>query len=125
MDYLPRVVDGELDELMSSLPAVVLEGPRAVGKTETARRRASEVFELDDPAQLEVVAADPGSLVGAVSGTVLIDEWQRHPPIWDFVRRQAERVRRPAGFSSRGAPSPQHNPYIPVQVAWWSLGCDP
>ena len=90
MDYLPRVVDGELDELMSSLPAIVLEGPRAVGKTETARRRASEVFELDDPAQLEVVAADPGSLVGAVSGTVLIDEWQRHPPIWDFVRRQAE-----------------------------------
>ena len=64
MNYLPRIVDGELDELMSSLPAIVLEGPRAVGKTETARRHANEVFELDDPAQLEVVAADPGSLVG-------------------------------------------------------------
>src|ERR1700728_4022101 len=91
VDYLPRVVDGELDELMSSLPAIVLEGPRAVGKTETARRRASEVFELDDPALLEVVAADPGNLVSSISGTILFDEWQRHPPLWDFVRRQSER----------------------------------
>ena len=113
MDYLPRVVDGELDELMSSLPAVVLEGPRAVGKTETARRRASEVFELDDPAQLEVVAADPGSLVGAVSGTVLIDEWQRHPPIWDFVRRQAERGAPAGRFLLTGSAIPTTQPVHP------------
>jgi uncharacterized protein len=113
VDYLPRVVDGELDELMLSLPAVVLEGPRAVGKTETARRRASEVFELDDPAQLEVVAADPGSLVGAVSGTVLIDEWQRHPPIWDFVRRQAERDAPAGRFLLTGSAIPTTQPVHP------------
>jgi predicted AAA+ superfamily ATPase len=113
VDYLPRVVDGELDELMSSLPAIVLEGPRAVGKTETARRRASEVFELDDPAQLEVVAADPGSLVGAVSGTVLIDEWQRHPPIWDFVRRQAEQGAPAGRFLLTGSAIPTTHPVHP------------
>ncbi|MCU1492316.1 MAG: hypothetical protein JWO62_80 [Acidimicrobiaceae bacterium] len=113
MDYLPRVVDGELDELMSSLPAIVLEGPRAVGKTETARRRASEVFELDDPAQLEVVAADPGSLVGAVSGTVLFDEWQRHPPLWDFVRRQAEQGAPAGRFLLTGSAIPTTQPVHP------------
>jgi hypothetical protein len=113
VDYLPRVVDGELDDLMSSLPAIVLEGPRAVGKTETARRRANEVFELDDPAQLEVVAADPGSLVGAVSGTVLIDEWQRHPPIWDFVRRQAEQGAPAGRFLLTGSAIPTTQPVHP------------
>jgi predicted AAA+ superfamily ATPase len=113
VDYLPRIVDGELDDLMSSLPAIVLEGPRAVGKTETARRRANEVFELDDPAQLEVVAADPGSLVGAVSGTVLIDEWQRHPPIWDFVRRQAEQGAPAGRFLLTGSAIPTTQPVHP------------
>ena len=98
---------------MSSLPAIVLEGPRAVGKTETARRRAKEVFELDDPAQLEVVAADPGSLVGAVSGTVLIDEWQRHPPIWDFVRRQAEQGAPAGRFLLTGSAIPTTQPVHP------------
>jgi uncharacterized protein len=113
VDYLPRIVDGELDDLISSLPAIVLEGPRAVGKTETARRRANEVFELDDPAQLEVVAADPGSLVGAVSGTVLIDEWQRHPPIWDFVRRQAEQCAPAGRFLLTGSAIPTTQPVHP------------
>jgi len=38
--YLPRVLDRELDELLSTLPAVVIEGAKGVGKTRTASRRA-------------------------------------------------------------------------------------
>jgi predicted AAA+ superfamily ATPase len=113
VDYLSRIVDGELDELMSSLPAIVLDGPRAVGKTETARRRAGEVFELDDPAQLEVVAADPGSLVSSISGTILFDEWQRHPPLWDFVRRQSERDAPAGRFLLTGSAIPTTQPVHP------------
>ena len=40
MDYRRRVVDDELDDLMEELPAIALEGPRGVGKTATAERRA-------------------------------------------------------------------------------------
>ena len=36
VEYQPRIVDTELDELMGGLPVVSLEGPKAVGKTETA-----------------------------------------------------------------------------------------
>jgi len=36
--YQRRVVDDELDELFAGLPAIALEGPKAVGKTATARR---------------------------------------------------------------------------------------
>lgn len=35
--FIDRVVDRELDELLPQLPAIALEGPKAVGKTETDR----------------------------------------------------------------------------------------
>lgn len=55
---IPRVVDRELDELLPQLPSLALEGPKAVGKTETARRRAKTTHQLDDPAQRAI--ADTG-----------------------------------------------------------------
>jgi len=54
-EYIQRVVDDELDELLQALPAVALEGPRGVGKTATAERRARSVVVLDDPAQRELL----------------------------------------------------------------------
>jgi len=60
--YYPRIVDGELDVLCDELPAVAVEGPRAVGKTETALRRAATVYRLDDGAELDIARADPARL---------------------------------------------------------------
>ncbi|HSF26092.1 MAG TPA: DUF4143 domain-containing protein [Actinomycetes bacterium] len=105
--YLPRTVDDELDELMSELSAVVLEGPKGVGKTVTASRRAQRVMALDDPATLEVVVADPSQL-DAVPGTVLLDEWQRHPPVWDFIRRRVDAGAPPGRFLLTGSAVPAH-----------------
>ena len=48
--YLQRVIDSELDELLTDLAAIVLEGPKGVGKTESAKRRAETVYPMDDPA---------------------------------------------------------------------------
>ena len=61
MDYRPRIVDAELDALLEGLPAVSLEGPKAVGKTETALRRARTVHRLDDPARIEIVLGAPAT----------------------------------------------------------------
>jgi uncharacterized protein len=85
-DYVRRVVDDELDVLLPALPAILLDGPKAVGKTSTARRRAATVRALDTPAQQELVHADP-FLVGQDVKPVLLDEWQRMPELWDVVRR--------------------------------------
>ena len=49
MDYLPRIIDAELTALLGGLPAIALDGPKAVGKTATASRRAASVIQLDDP----------------------------------------------------------------------------
>ncbi|MCU0479027.1 MAG: AAA family ATPase, partial [Chloroflexi bacterium] len=42
-DYLRRVVDAELDELLPGLPAIAIEGAKGVGKTATAERRAATI----------------------------------------------------------------------------------
>lgn len=60
--YLPRIVDLELDDLLDGLPAISIEGPRAVGKTETALRRAATVYRLDDAAQAEILRGEPDRL---------------------------------------------------------------
>jgi predicted AAA+ superfamily ATPase len=103
--YLPRVVDLELDDLLGELPALAVDGAKGVGKTETASRLADLVIELDDPARLELLRADM-SWLDSVQGTVLVDEWQRHPPIWDFVRREVDSGAKAGRFLLTGSASP-------------------
>ena len=87
--YVRRVVDIELDELFPQLPAIVLDGPKGVGKTATALQRATTTWRLDDPIQREALDADP-SLLAFGDRPVLVDEWQRLPQTWDAVRRAVD-----------------------------------
>lgn len=103
--YLPRVVDGELDELLRELPAVSLEGPKGVGKTETAVRRAGTVHSLDDPAQRLIMEADPTQLLSGVR-PVLLDEWQRIPETWDVIRRAVDADATPNQYLLTGSATP-------------------
>lgn len=77
--YIHRTVDSRLDQLLDGLAAVAIEGPKGVGKTRTARRRAAEFFDLSDPATLELVRGDPSRLTAA-QPPVVIDERQYFPP---------------------------------------------
>lgn len=87
--YVRRVVDDEIDELFDELPAILLDGPKGVGKTETARQRAATIRHLDDTAQAAVADADP-RLILEGDRPVLLDEWQRVPAVWDAVKRSVD-----------------------------------
>ncbi|MFN8109715.1 MAG: DUF4143 domain-containing protein, partial [Thermoleophilia bacterium] len=65
------------------------EGARAVGKTSTARQRAATAFDLDTEPALALLTADVDRALRQAP-PVLIDEWQRHPPVWDRVRRAVD-----------------------------------
>lgn len=104
--YSARVIDTELDELMAGLAAIALEGPKAVGKTATALRRASTVHELDEEQQRAVAAADLDRVIDG-EPPVLIDEWQRLPAIWDKIRRAVDRDATPGRFLLTGSASPE------------------
>ncbi len=107
--YVPRVVDDEIDALIQSLPALSLEGPKGVGKTRTAQRRAAVEFRLDEPATLEIVRAQPSLLTRGPS-PALVDEWQRFPASWDVVRRAVDDDPSPGRFLLTGSATPTRAP---------------
>lgn len=86
MSYRPRIVDQELRDQLAASGAVLIEGPKACGKTETARQAArSEVLlDLDGPARASGLL-DPSLLLEGDTPR-LLDEWQLVPALWNQVR---------------------------------------
>jgi predicted AAA+ superfamily ATPase len=87
--YVRRIVDDELDALLPELGALLLDGPKAVGKTATALQRAATVRRLATRAERELAAADPAQAL-AGPHPVLLDEWQRVPDLWDEVKTDVD-----------------------------------
>lgn len=105
-NYRARIVDTELDELMSSLAAIALDGAKGVGKTATAARRATTVHELDDAGQRAIALADPARLL-EVEPPILIDEWHEVGDVWNLVRRAVDAGAPPGRFLLAGSKAPQ------------------
>lgn len=106
MTYLPRIADKELSTRLASTGAVVIEGPKACGKTETARRIAASEVLLDiDANARQAVAVDP-KLVLEGEVPRLIDEWQLEPLIWNYIRRLIDDRGLPGQFILTGSAVP-------------------
>ena len=103
--YRPRIVDSELRELLTGLPAVSIEGPKGVGKTATAEQFGATIHRLDDPRIAEVIQAQSSRLTTGTA-PIVIDEWQRYPPSWDLVRRAVDADRSPGRFILTGSATP-------------------
>ncbi len=104
--YAPRIVDTELRELLGSAGAVVIEGPKACGKTMTASQQAASAVLLDiDQAARQVLAVEP-ALVLEGARPRLLDEWQMAPELWNQVRRAVDRANQPGQFLLTGSAVP-------------------
>ena len=85
-DYIPRFADAELARRLRATGAVLVEGPRGCGKTQTALRAAKSVVRLDrDPAARAAGALNPALLLTGERPR-LIDEWQLVEDVWSEVR---------------------------------------
>ena len=96
-------MDGRLAELFAELPALMITGPRATGKTTTARRHASSVVQLDRPAEAAAFRADPDAALRAWPEPVLLDEWQAVPEVLGAVKRSVDDDPRPGRFLLTGS----------------------
>lgn len=105
MEYRTRLVDEQLNTLLAHLPAIALDGPKGVGKTETALRRSTTALRLDTRSIADVAAADPAAALERPT-PVLVDEWQRVPEIWDAVRRAVDEGASAGSFLLTGSATP-------------------
>jgi hypothetical protein len=99
--YASRLIDPALDELFSQLSALLIVGPRAVGKTTSARRLARTVVKLDVPAEAAAFRAD--AALSAMQEPVLLDEWQEVPDLMGAVRRAVDADPRAGRFLLTGS----------------------
>lgn len=94
MNYLPRIVDSELDLRLRAVGATVIVGPKWCGKTTTAKQKAKSILEMQDPdlqeGYLKLAATKPSLLLEGENPR-LIDEWQLAPVLWDAVRVSVDR----------------------------------
>lgn len=93
MEYIRRVVDGEIDGKAQAFDAINIIGPKGSGKTRTARERCKTVIEFQDEDKREgyLTVADtaPGLLLKN-ERPILFDEWQDAPKIWGAIRKACD-----------------------------------
>lgn len=104
--YRPRIVDQQIVRDLRAMGAVVLEGPKASGKTASAQQHAASEVRLDvDPAAADLARLDP-RLVLEGPAPRLIDEWQVEPSIWNAVRRAVDDRQAKGQFLLTGSAAP-------------------
>lgn len=103
------MIDAQLTASLEAVGAVVIEGAKAVGKTETGRRAARSEVRVDTVAARQAFAADPGLLLAGATPR-LIDEWQVEPELWNYVRHDVDDRQAKGLFILTGSAVPRDDP---------------
>jgi GNAT superfamily N-acetyltransferase len=101
--YVRRIVDGLLDEMLLSFPAISLVGPRAAGKTTTVVRRGGTVLRMDRPEVRQSVAASPDAMLAGLRLPIILDEWQEVPELLGAVKRSVDQDPSPGRYILTGS----------------------
>ncbi|MFN0214512.1 MAG: ATP-binding protein [Saprospiraceae bacterium] len=111
--YLPRKAEKEILDLAAFFPAVVIVGPRQVGKTSLARHIANQLarpslyIDLEIPEERALLSEPSLFLEQHREQTVILDEVQRLPDLFPVLRGLIDRDRRPGRFMLLGSASPE------------------
>lgn len=91
--YRQRIADRILQEKLEAIGAILIEGPKACGKTTTAEQQARSVLYMDDPEyiaqNLQMARTNIKQLLRGENPR-LIDEWQLAPQLWDAIRFEVD-----------------------------------
>jgi len=105
--YLRRFTDDVLKKRLSESGAVLIQGPKSCGKTETASHAAKSLVHLDTDHEMRLLMEiDPRSVL---KGSVprVIDEWQEFPQIWNYIRREVDNRKKNGQFVLTGSATPE------------------
>ena len=103
--YIKRHLTEALEAGSRFFPAILLTGPRQVGKTTLLRRIAGperKYVTLDDPGVRQLAKEDPRAFLERYSPPVLIDEIQYVPELLNFIKVVIDERRFQAPDQARG-----------------------
>lgn len=114
-EYKKRIADVLLEDKLDAMGAVLIEGPKACGKTTTAEQQAKSILYMDDPdnikQNLQLAETNVKRLLQG-DNPRLIDEWQIAPQIWDAVRFEINQRKDDGLFMLTGSAVPADNSKI-------------
>ncbi len=130
--YLPREAESEVLKRLSVFPAVVLVGPRQVGKTSLTSAirnqigRPSMYLDLERPTDLAKLEDLEGLAERNLDKLIILDEIQRYPALFPELRSVIDRNRSNGRFLLLGSASPQlirdSSESLAGRVAYLELG---
>jgi len=111
-NYISRISDVYLQNLLDSSGAVLIEGAKWCGKTQSSLQAANSAVFMQDPdvgpGFLAMADAKPSLLLdGEVP--LLLDEWQMAPVLWDAVRFAVDKRGKMGQFILTGSSTPNDN----------------
>jgi len=106
LKYYKRIADKLLAERLQSAGAVLIEGTKGCGKTETAMQVSASVVRFDADEQVRIkMEIDPKTvLIGDTPR--LLDEWQEYPQIWNYIKHEVDERKQKGQFILTGSATP-------------------
>ena len=93
MDYIKRDMEPLINEASKSYSAVIITGPRQVGKTTTLRRLKGEgcrFVSLDAKEERRLAQTDPEMFLSLYPTPVIIDEVQYAPELFPYIKMEID-----------------------------------
>ena len=109
MNYIPRAIEETFIRLSSEFPAILVAGPRQVGKTtmlEKLMREENcgrEYVTLDDLTEREMAKNDPKMFFQIHKTPVFIDEVQYAPELFPYIKMHIDKTHNPGDFWLTGS----------------------
>ena len=107
--YKPRIIDQQINDYLTVMGAVVIEGPKWCGKTWTSSQHSNSEFMVgsaDGNFQNKRLAEMSPETVLLGETPRMLDEWQEVPLLWDAVRAEVDRRNAKGQFILTGSATP-------------------
>ena len=109
MNYIPRAMEKTFMRFSAEFPAILVTGPRQVGKTTMLEKlmreenRGREYVTLDDLTEREMAKNDPKIFFQIHKPPVFIDEVQYAPELFPYIKLHIDKTRNPGDFWLTGS----------------------
>lgn len=106
MDYIARDIDHIIAEVSKSYSAVIITGPRQVGKTTTLKHLLGEgrrFVSLDNKEHRHLAKTDPELFLSLNPAPVIIDEVQYAPELFPYIKMEIDNGATPGSYLMTGS----------------------